>query len=717
MNRLTQKLNASGNMVEAKATLSGSVRILRASDPGGPAIARQRRIEVLAYTGGPLRVSGWPLPVVVDLKGMDTRSGVKLPILINHTDDPEHTLGQMDQVMVMPPDRMMASGVVTGTSATARTVIANNDAGHQYQASIGIRVQDGEVLKEGQTATVNGRAFSGPVIIARRSLLGEISFVNVGADDQTSARIAARAAKGTPMTFELWLKARGKSIDGLAQNEVDALRGEFDAFVAANGLAAGAAAGAADSGAGSGTQGAQGALNAGSGEDPAEAMRRKAAAEANRISGINKLAAMAEYRSAAEATDASGQSLTARAIAENMPVSEFELQVLRASRPRVAAAIVSGNTVDAHVLQAAALRAGGYDSAAIEKAFKPQTLEVVDKRFRRGIGMKQLMLEAAWANGFQDRWMDAGNLDGVLRAAFSTTAISGILSNVANKFLVRGFMSVNQAWRRISMIRPATDFKTMTSYRLTADAVFEKVGPAGQIKHGTLGEESWTNQIGTYGRMVTITRQDQINDDLGAITQVPQRLGLGAGRSFNQIFWTVFLDNAAFFAAANGNYISGSTTTLTSVGLGLGVKAFRDMVDTDGHPVDIEPSILAVPSALEVSGRELYQSGNVNTGGAASTEKVPNKNIYTGLYEPLTVPYLGNSAYTGYSTTAWYLLCDPNVAGIGVMEVAFLNGQENPTIETADADFSTLGIQMRGFSDFGAAKAEKKAGIKSKGAA
>ena len=31
----------------------------------------------------------------------------------------------------------------------------------------------------------------------------------------------------------------------------------------------------------------------------------------------------------------------------------------------------------------------------------------------------------------------------------------------------------------------------------------------------------------------------------------------------------------------------------------------------------------------------------------------------------------------------------------------FLNGQESPTIETANADFNVLGIQMRGFHDFG----------------
>jgi hypothetical protein len=47
-----------------------------------------------------------------------------------------------------------------------------------------------------------------------------------------------------------------------------------------------------------------------------------------------------------------------------------------------------------------------------------------------------------------------------------------------------------------------------------------------------------------------------------------------------------------------------------------------------------------------------------------------------------------------------------------VMEVAFLNGVQSPIVETAEADFHTLGIQMRGYFDFGVAKAEYLAGMK-----
>ncbi len=49
--------------------------------------------------------------------------------------------------------------------------------------------------------------------------------------------------------------------------------------------------------------------------------------------------------------------------------------------------------------------------------------------------------------------------------------------------------------------------------------------------------------------------------------------------------------------------------------------------------------------------------------------------------------------------------------------MVFLNGQEAPVIETAQADFNILGVQMRGYHDFGVALQEPRAGMKSKGEA
>ena len=72
-----------------------------------------------------------------------------------------------------------------------------------------------------------------------------------------------------------------------------------------------------------------------------------------------------------------------------------------------------------------------------------------------------------------------------------------------------------------------------------------------------------------------------------------------------------------------------------------------------------------------------------------------------------------NAAYTGYSAAAWYLLADPGV--MPVIEIVALNGRVEPTIETADADFNVLGVQMRGYSDVGVNLQEYRGGVRADG--
>jgi hypothetical protein len=61
------------------------------------------------------------------------------------------------------------------------------------------------------------------------------------------------------------------------------------------------------------------------------------------------------------------------------------------------------------------------------------------------------------------------------------------------------------------------------------------------------------------------------------------------------------------------------------------------------------------------------------------------------------------------------LFRDPAV--LAPMVVSFLDGQQSPTVDMADADFDQLGVSFRGYHDFGCDVAEPFAGIWSKGAA
>lgn len=408
-----------------------------------------------------------------------------------------------------------------------------------------------------------------------------------------------------------------------------------------------------------------------------------------------------------------------------------ELELLRCVRgtPNFAFTVNSRHEITQDVVEAAVCRAAGLTN--LEKHFSERALDASHKQWRHGLGLGELVLTYARKNGFHG-YNISGNLHSALKAAFtvpdlrasgstspSLHTLSGVLSNVANKFLRVAFESVDMAWRMVTAIRSVNDFKTITSYSLTGDLTYEQVGPGGDLEHGSLGAESYTNKADTYGRMIGISRTDLINDDLGALSGAARRLGRGGAIKLNKVFWGVFLNNSSFFTAGRNNAFTGAGTALSLTSLGTADSNFRLQTDPDGNPLGLMPRKLVVPTALRISATNLVNSELAapdSTGTANTTvgAMFATRNPFQGAYDVVSSPYMSDSSLTGYSTTAWYLLADPQ--DLPVIETCFLNGMESPTVETADADFGTLGIALRGYHDFGCALQEYRAGVRMAGA-
>ena len=375
-----------------------------------------------------------------------------------------------------------------------------------------------------------------------------------------------------------------------------------------------------------------------------------------------------------------------------------KLQATRDERPGSPAVHVVANVPPtADVIEASFALQGNLPG--IEKRYDAKTLEAAHKA-RREISLGEVVLQAAVANGYDGpRRLNASTLRPILAAAWATHSISGILSSTVNKFLLAGFDSVENAWRSISSVRSVNDFKTVTQYRLNGGFTFEAVSNGGELKVAKASDESRTISADTYGIMTSVTRTDLINDDLGALTAVPQRIGRGGALKINDVFWTSFLDDSAFFTTAKGNKKTGSTA-LSLAGLKEALALYRKLKDPDGHPIAVQPRVLLAPVDLEITAAELMNSVQVASG---NTSGQPATNVFAGRYEVVSSTYLTNAA-------DYYLLASP--ADLPVMEVAFLNGVQSPIVETAEANFNVLGVEMRGYFDFGVAKAEDKAGVK-----
>ena len=655
---------------------------------------RLPRFAMVAYTGGPMRIGGWRWPVVVDLAGLAIPSQSR-PIRFGH--DMQSGVGHTHAIRI-EDGKLLASGLVSRDTAAAREIVVSSRNGFPWQASIGAAVEEFEFVKENQKVLVNGREFFGPVNVVRKATLGEISFVDLGADGQTSATLSAGAplppweptAMETPTNNPVVPVPPAPLPEPVA---VEAVPTDTAAPVTPTLVATSATPPAA-------------LVSAEAGPTAAR-IRAEALAETSRIAAIRRQCA--------------GQhpEIEAQAIQAGWDATRCELEILRTTRPKAPAIHIAPNSniVSAAQLEAACLLTAGFEG--VEKHFEAPVLEAASRRFRGAIGLQELLLEAAWANGYPGRnFRDSRAVMRYafrpeLEAGFSNVDLGGILSNVANKFLLEGFFSVERTWRSISAVRNVSDFKTVTSYRLIGTDQYEKVQPGGEIKHGTLGNETYSNRADTYGLLLAIDRRDIINDDLGAITTVPRKLGRGSGLKINDVFWGVFLDNADFFKAAAKNYLSGADTVLGVDGLTKAEVAFLDLTDSDGKPTGIMPAIVLVPTALSAMGTQLWRSLEIRD--TTASQKYPVANPHQGKFRVEVSRYLANSHYSGSSAKAWYLLADPG--DLPVIEVAFLNGQEAPTIETAEADFSVLGVQMRGYHDFGCALQDNRAGVKCKGEA
>ena len=636
------------------------------------------RFTMIAYTGEAMRIDGWRFPVVVDLDGLSIPSQ-RRPVRFGHS--MYQGVGHTERIAV-EAGRLIAEGIVSRDTAAAREVVASGKRGFPWQASLGAQVAQAEFVRNGKSTTVNGRTFEGPIYVARRTVLGEISFVDLGADTNTTATIAAQLSQESSLMDDT------NDTQVTQTDDTTAPEPTRDTQADGNGTEANPSAGSPD------TQ-----------VNPVGELRAQALAETKRIGAIRRICA------------GKFPQIEEQAIAEGWTEEKTELEKLRASRPKAPAIHAVENAMGGQVLEAACMLTG--KSAKVEELYDEKTLEAASKRFRGGIGLQELLLEAAWANGYTGRnFRDSRSVlrfafGQNIQAAFSTIDIGGILSNVANKFLLEGFFSVERTWRNITSVRNVSDFKTVTSYRLVGKDQYEKVAPGGELKHGTLGETAYTNKADTYGLLLSIDRRDIINDDLGAITTVPRKLGRGSGLKINDVFWSVFMNNAAFFAAGNNNYLTGADTVLSIDGLTKAEVAFLEQVDPDGKPVGIMPQVILVPTALSAMGTMLFKSLEIRDTTAST--KYPVANPHAGKFRVEVSRYLSNTQYTGFSDKAWYLLADPT--DLPVIEVAFLNGQESPTIETAEADFHVLGVQMRGYHDFGVALQEPRGGIKSKGEA
>lgn len=424
---------------------------------------------------------------------------------------------------------------------------------------------------------------------------------------------------------------------------------------------------------------------------PAEDIRRinaRAAAFGLDASVAIEVMADPKFRTLEAVTD----ELQSRAVARNGQTPRQQPQV-QLQRDAV-------DTVNAAVADAILLRANPTAIAGDDRATQDRLA-----RAREWRGMSLLEIGRAYmfeAHGVKLRGVGPLDLAGQLlglqpmgRAAGlgSTSDFANVLANVMSKRLRDAYQVAPQNWKLLGRQSNAPDFKQKSVVQLSSAPTFKQVREGAEFQYGGMTDGVEKYALATYGRIIAISRQTLINDDLSAFDRLPMMLGRQAAELEASTFWSVITANAnmndgvALFHSTHGN-LAGSGTAIDTTNLGLARAAMRKQKGLAAKAADAEPLNLT-PRFLVVSPDKETEAQQALTAVLAAQSSTVN--VFANSLQQITEARL-----TG---NAWYLFSDP--ALIDTIEYAYLDGEEGLYVEQRQG-FEVDGLEIKARVDFAA---------------
>lgn len=344
-------------------------------------------------------------------------------------------------------------------------------------------------------------------------------------------------------------------------------------------------------------------------------------------------------------------------------------------------------------LDAREVRRGAVETALLHR-FDPHRHALTDPA-REWRGYSLIEMARAFLEGEGVRVLGLSRDEIATRALHTTSDFPAILAAVTNKTLRDAYEAAPRTFPPIARRATAADFKDMHRLQLGEAPQLEKVNEAGEFKRGSLGEGKKSYRVETWGKVIGITRQVIINDDLDAFTRIPALFGTAAATLESDVVWGIvtsnptMADGVALFHANHKNLV-GTGTALDVAALGKARAQMAKQTGLDGKTVlNIRPAFLVVPSSLELTAEQLIAQNLVP---AKSSDVVPASiRSLAVIAEPRLDPASG--------AVPWYLFASPSA--IDTIEYAYLEGQDGVTIETR-MGFDVDGVEIKARLDFGA---------------
>lgn len=342
----------------------------------------------------------------------------------------------------------------------------------------------------------------------------------------------------------------------------------------------------------------------------------------------------------------------------------------------------------------------GIELALMHRAGSVATLDDKAKPFR-GMSLVRMAEEFLVAGNADIRGLNAMR---IAERALSTSDFPIILGNTVNRTLRTAYEMAPRTFMPICRRGSAKDFKEMTRAQLSGLVEsFDKIAEGGEYKAATMAEGKEAYKVAKYGKIIPITWETLVNDDMDAFSRIPTAIANKAAQKQSDIVWGIITANAAMsdgvalFHNTHGN-LAGTAAAINTTSMPLARAAMRKQKGLEGDYINVNPKYLVVGPDKETEAQQLVQAIIMAT-------KTADTNVFRGTLEIIVEPRLtGNQ---------WYLIADPNA--IDTIEYAFLDGEAELFTEVKNG-FEVDGMQVKARMVFGAKAIDWRGMYKNAGA-
>lgn len=283
-----------------------------------------------------------------------------------------------------------------------------------------------------------------------------------------------------------------------------------------------------------------------------------------------------------------------------------------------------------------------------------------------------------------------------LREALTTDDFPILFGDVLSRSLLAGYNEQTYTWANYAERRPVRDLREIRLVMVDGGATrLERVGQRAPYPESDIAESDARVRPYKYGRTFDVSMEMLINDDLGVFSNsgTMQRFGRGARRTEEWVATNLFVDangpHASVYTAGNNNIVTGNPA-LTRTALQTALTVLSEQTDADGEPIIIEAVELVVPTALELTAREILDTREYRiVDGAGNTQILTGNGVSANLRLNVN-HYISRVASSANGATSWFLIANPTSQRPALV-MAFLRGFDTPQMFVKAPDAQPIG--------------------------